>query len=486
MFNCILNLIGTVIDSNITPKVVFIDGPGGTGKTFLFNAILDAVRRKNQIAIAVAHSGTAATLLKGGRTAHSTFRIPLEVSSESTCNITANSDIADLLRQAKVVLWDEASMISKDQIGTVDRTLRDIMKKNNPLLENVPFGGKLFVFGGDFRQVLPVVPNATRAGTVDQCLNRSSLWRHVQVYRLATNMRVQQALSSNNPEAASALQAFADYLLTIGNGSFPSVPDTDLIRIPDEVLFSGPDDFSTLANHIYNNFRSQSDISVQSLTSKAILTPKNVEVSEIKKYIMDQFPGDYVEFYSADKVMDDEHQLTYPVEYLNTMNPGSLPPHHLKLKVGAAIMVLRNLSSKNGVCNGTRLICRSFKRNVIEAEIATGPNTGQIFLVPRIDIISNENQTVIPFRRKQFPIRPAFAMTINKAQGQTLVTANYMSRSLELRLHSQLRCCSKKNNQKLKGKMDFIPETLYIQKFYPLYRFTFILLLFTYYSKIKI
>ncbi|CAO3639540.1 unnamed protein product [Mucor hiemalis] len=135
---------------------------------------------------------------------------------------------------------------------------------------------------------------------------------------------------------------------------------------------------------------------------------------------MDQFPGEYVEFYSADKVMDDEFRLSYPVEYLNSMNPGSLPPHHLKLKIGAPIMVLRNLSPKNGVCNGTRLICRSFRRNVIEAEIATGPNTGQIFLIPRIDIISNENQTVIPFKRKQFPIRPAFAMTINKAQGQTL------------------------------------------------------------------
>lgn len=60
-------------------RIIFIDGPGGTGKTFLFNALLDSVRHKNDIAIAVAHNGTAATLLKGGRTAHSTFKIPIKV-----------------------------------------------------------------------------------------------------------------------------------------------------------------------------------------------------------------------------------------------------------------------------------------------------------------------------------------------------------------------------------------------------------------------
>ena len=82
--------------------------------------------------------------------------------------------------------------------------------------------------------------------------------------------------------------------------------------------------------------------------------------------------------------------------------------------------MLRNLYPKDGVCNGTRMICRSFKSHIIEAEIATGPNKGATFLIPRIDVISNEVQTTIPFKRRQFPIRPAFAMTINKAQGQTL------------------------------------------------------------------
>lgn len=135
---------------------------------------------------------------------------------------------------------------------------------------------------------------------------------------------------------------------------------------------------------------------------------------------MDQFPGEYVEFLSTDSADDEIRSMLYPVEYLNSLNPGSLP-HCLKLKVGSPIMLFRNISPKIGVFNSTRLICRPFKAHIIEAEeIATGPNKEATFLIPRIDVFSNEAQTTIHFRRGQFPVRPAFAMTINKVQGQTL------------------------------------------------------------------
>ena len=113
--------------------------------------------------------------------------------------------------------------------------------------------------------------------------------------------------------------------------------------------------------------------------------------------------------------------MLYPIEFLNSLNPGSLPPHCLKLKVGLPPKImLRNLSPKDGVCNGIRMICRSFKSHIIEVEIATGPNKGATFLIPRINVISIEIQATIPFKRRHFKIRPASAMTINKAQGQTL------------------------------------------------------------------
>ena len=73
--------------------IIFLDAPGGTGKTFLLNLILARIRMENKIALAVASSGIAATLLDGGRTAHSTLKLPLNVHQLEmpTCNIGKNS-----------------------------------------------------------------------------------------------------------------------------------------------------------------------------------------------------------------------------------------------------------------------------------------------------------------------------------------------------------------------------------------------------------
>ena len=87
-------------------QVFFIDGPGGTGKTFLYKALLAKVRSEGMIAIATATSGIAASLLPGGRTAHSRFKIPIKVGHNSMCNFTKQSGTAELLRQASLIIWD--------------------------------------------------------------------------------------------------------------------------------------------------------------------------------------------------------------------------------------------------------------------------------------------------------------------------------------------------------------------------------------------
>ena len=153
----------------------FIDGPGGTGKTFLYNTLLATIRSSGEIAVAVASSGIAALLIMGGRTAHSRFKIPLKLNESSTCNISRNSKEARLINLAKLFIWDEAPMIHKFAFEALDRTFRDITQVDEP------FGGKVFVFGGDFRQVLPVIPRASRAEVVSASLSRSSLWSHMKV-----------------------------------------------------------------------------------------------------------------------------------------------------------------------------------------------------------------------------------------------------------------------------------------------------------------
>jgi hypothetical protein len=120
---------------------------------------------------------------------------------------------------------------------------------------------------------------------------------------------------------------------------------------------------------------------------------------------------------SSDEVYNDENQLEMPVELLNSVENGSLPPHILDLKLGSPVMVIQNIDPTAGVCNGKRLIVNSLRTNFIEAIIATGPNTGDVTLIPKIKFISlaTEGSSSYNFQRTQFPVRLAFAMTINKA-----------------------------------------------------------------------
>ncbi|OAQ29954.1 hypothetical protein K457DRAFT_1774401 [Linnemannia elongata AG-77] len=78
-------------------EAYFIDGPAGTGKTFLHSLILSMVRSIRHIALAVAGSGIAELLLQGGRTAHSRFKIPVPTHEDSVCSVNHRSPTAHLL-----------------------------------------------------------------------------------------------------------------------------------------------------------------------------------------------------------------------------------------------------------------------------------------------------------------------------------------------------------------------------------------------------
>ena len=165
--------------------VFFIDGPGGTGKTYLYKALLANIRKCGHIALATASSGVAANNMPGGRTAHSRFKIPLNLDNNTMCNIKKQSGAAQLLRSARIIIWDEASMAKRQAIEALNRTMQDITGVIQP------FGGKIMVLGGDFRQVLPVVRRGTPAQIVDSSLRMSPLWSSIIKLRLTTNMRAQ-------------------------------------------------------------------------------------------------------------------------------------------------------------------------------------------------------------------------------------------------------------------------------------------------------
>lgn len=384
--------------------VFFVDGPGGTGKTFLYRALLARVRGEGNIAIATATSGVAASIMPGGRTAHSRFKIPLSIQEGGVCTFTKQSGTAKLLRLASLIIWDEASMTKRQAIEALDKSMRDIMGK-----PDLPFGGKTIVFGGDFRQVLPVVRKGSRGQITNATLRKSYLWDSMQHLRLVRNMRAQ-----SDPW-------FSEYLLGIGNGT-KQLMDEDYVQLPDEICVPYTVMESDIENLLQLIFPMLDDNTSNPnyITSRAILSTRNEYVDKINMQLIERFPGDEVIFHSFDHAEDDPHNY-YPSEFLNSLTPNGLPPHVLKLKVNCPVILLRNLDPANGLCNGTRLVVRAFQRNAIDAEIVLGQHAGKRVFLPRIPLCpSDDDMFPFRFKRKQFPIRLCFAMTINKAQGQTI------------------------------------------------------------------
>eukprot|EP01022_Parablepharisma_sp_SALTPOND_P030442 TRINITY_DN7629_c1_g2_i1.p1 TRINITY_DN7629_c1_g2~~TRINITY_DN7629_c1_g2_i1.p1 ORF type:complete len:1733 (+),score=72.80 TRINITY_DN7629_c1_g2_i1:935-6133(+) len=411
-------IMKAVTEGKIQNNAFFIDGPAGTGKTFLYKAILATVRSERRIALAVASSGIAALLLEGGRTAHSRFKIPIRLDEASTCYISVNSSEAELLCKSSLVIWDEAPMQSKFAFEAVDRTLRDIMGKIQPECANYAFGGKVVVLGGDYRQVLPVVVHGSRAEIVQQTLKQSYLWRTMNRMKLTENMRIRQ-LSRDDAEIQ---RIFSDFLLRIGNGTEPhiTIGGYYYIRIPDSMLIRSED----IANLIEATFPNLSGNyrDKEYITGRAILTPINSDVSKINREVTKSFPGNLRIYYSADTVSNESPGLQnqYPSEYINSFTPSGLPPHKLCLKVGMPVMLLKNMNPELGLCNGCRLICKKLHDNFLEVEITTGRHAGRTVYFPRLALTSDDVDMPFHLTRRQFPVTPCFCMTINKAQGQSL------------------------------------------------------------------
>ena len=154
---------------------------------------------------------------------------------------------------------------------------------------------------------------------------------------------------------------------------------------------------------------------------KVILCSKNDESLSINNKVLERLTTDTRQYASVDSVKTDnaEERQNYPLEFLHSLTPSGMPQHTLKLKIGAVIMLLRNLDIKKGLCNGTRLIVHHLHEHIIDAELITGTHSGQRALIPRIILAPSDTNLPFTLERRQFPVRLAYSMTINKAQGQT-------------------------------------------------------------------
>ena len=205
---------------------------------------------------------------------------------------------------------------------------------------------------------------------------------------------------------------FAKYLLDVG-AERNSNPD-GTVTLPAHMRCG--DSVDSLIDAIYPGI-TQGGKPDKYFAERTLLSCKNDNVDDLNEEILAKFPGEEKILMSADSVTTDDG-LAYPVEYLNSLNVSGLPLAKLALKPGCPLMLLRNIDPTNGLCNGTRMILLRIKPRVLECRILGGD--GKTVFIPRISIPPSSEDLHIPLMRRQFPVRLAFAMTINKSQGQSV------------------------------------------------------------------
>jgi ATP-dependent exoDNAse (exonuclease V) alpha subunit len=377
--------------------VLFLDGPAGTGKTFIIRAFISYIYSKHKKPIIVASTGLAASLYEEGCTAHSMFKIPFCVNNKTVCALD-KSWRTKLFREADILIWDEAVCIEKDAVEAVERGFKELRADQRV------FGGLLVVFCGDFRQVLPVIQKSALENTIQQ----SIFWQHTKILRLSENMRAKDDTR------------FASLLMEIGNGVLDSV------TIPPCCTSSSLDELITF---VFPQFEERL-YETGYFENRAILAPTNYLVDKVNSILLKRIAR-------KEKIYSwmESTKKRYKNDYIR---------ERIALKVGCPVMILANLG--HGLCNGTRMICMELGEETILGKVLTGVCAGK-----RVEI-----SRIVTENKEQFPVALCFAMTINKAQGQTLDRVG-LNLAAPVFAHGQLYCAFSRARS-LDGVKVFAPE----------------------------
>ncbi len=347
--------------------------------------------------------------------------MPIPVEDTDRCNFSTQSHLGTLMRMAKLLIVDEVTMGEKLVYECIDRSLRDVRKDQRL------FGGLTVVFAGDFRQILPVLPRGQRPEIVKLTLKRSAIiWPCVEKLTMVTNMRAQLA--------GGEIGEHAEFLLKVGEGRVEAHTNEPRygefrIRIPDRYLMPEKSTVDDLIDFVFEGmFELANDFDetrkyedAKWLCSRAILCPRNQDVDHVNDLVLRRFDDERRVYLSSNMMVEDDEDAVYPMEMLQGLTHPGWPKHKLELRVNSSIMLMRNFDPGNGHVNGTRYIVKRLGDKVIHALRADDSKVE--LAIPRIDFISDRSEFPFVFKRRQFPVRLAYAITTNKSQGQTMKRA---------------------------------------------------------------
>ncbi|KAK9668687.1 hypothetical protein RND81_13G078500 [Saponaria officinalis] len=290
----------------------------------------------------------------------------------------------------------------------LDRSLRDIMRFSPSEDPEKPFGGKVIVFGGDFRQILHVAPKGSRQDIVYASISFSPLWRFCKVLKLTQNMPLEVGSSKSNTEE---IRQFSEWILQVRDGLAEGPNDSvgDIEVRAELLIHSKSDPIAAIVKSTYPSLNDHLG-DPHYFKERAVLAPTQDILELVNEYVLSLIPNEERVYLSSDEISKEENNIAI-----------RLTNHNIKLKVGAIVMLLRNIAQANGLCNGTRLVVTNIGDRVIRATILSGNNNGIRVYIPRITLTpSDTTNFLVRFERRQFPLTVCFTLTIKKSHGQSL------------------------------------------------------------------
>jgi len=285
-----------------------------------------------------------------------------------------------------LIIWDEAPIMNRMCFEAFDRTLRDIMKNVHNANNANPFGGKVIVFGGDFRKILLVIKKGSRFDIIKSSINYSKLWKCCQVLKLSKNMRLSITIDT---QTANDIKEFADWILKIGDGDMDLNENGEcIVEIPKQLLIANIElPLLSLIEFVYPQFVVNMMKSGY-FDDGAILSPTTDSVKEVNEFMLSLLSGEEVTYLSSDTPCQSDEQDEiqsewFTSEFLNDIKCSGIPNHKLKLKTSVPIMLLRNIDQAKDLCNGTRLQVNHLGKNVISTIVITSKNIGDIIFIPK-------------------------------------------------------------------------------------------------------